>query len=166
MTNKLKIVAAAAFTTVSGFLGTNSEAEARGERPDPKQNRITNKFNDVTLVYHVRKGLLQLGNRTYRVGAGNRKGHNNPAYEKVTDVGPPPRGTYEVTPREAPFFGTDAWRVLDTPGRTGILIHTDAIGLKGRPPGESKGCIVVQHKHWKRFVADMERLEPTRIIIK
>jgi hypothetical protein len=118
-----------------------------------------------TLVYHVRSGRLEFNGRVYDAGSGNRNGYNNPSMSHVSKRGPVPAGVFPVTPREGLFHGTEAWRVLDTPGRSGILIHPASVRLRGRPFGESMGCIAVK-EHYEQFKRDMHRLHPTTIVVK
>jgi hypothetical protein len=120
---------------------------------------------DVTLIFHVRSGRLELNGHVYDAGSGNREGYNNPSMSHVRNRGPVPAGHYTVSPRGAPFHGTEAWRVEGTPGRAGILIHPASVRLRGRPFGESLGCIAVKD-NYEQFKRDMHRLHPSHIIIK
>jgi hypothetical protein len=131
------------------------------------ENSISNTFRSAsdTIVFHVRSGRLEFNGHVYDAGSGNRNGYNNPNMSHVSKRGPVPAGVYSLTPREGLFHGTEAWRVLDTPGRTGILIHPASVRLRGRPFGESLGCIAVK-ENYEQFKRDMHRLQPSRIIVK
>ncbi len=163
----------AAFAGAGGTASAGSPAHWHKHRPSfPSLSKLARVFlppmapGEHALVYHVRARRFTLGDHVYPGGSGLGRGFNKSAYECVTDVGPIPRGEYWLTPREAPFFGERAWRVQNTPCRTGILVHSDDIGVRGRPAGESKGCAVVKAKYWPDFVRDMDYYRPTRIIVK
>jgi len=71
---------------------------------------------------------------------------NNPGMESVHDVGPIPRGTYEIgAPFDSPEHGPLAMPLTpcpgtDTFGRSGFLMHGDSL----EHPGEaSHGCIIM-----------------------
>ncbi len=81
--------------------------------------------------------------------SGFESGRNNPALQGVRDIGPIPRGQYEIGVPEAvltpgphgpfvlpltPAAGTD------THGRAGFLIHGDSVQ---HPGGASHGCIIL-----------------------
>lgn len=75
-------------------------------------------------------------------GAGSAR--NNPDYQCVEDLGPIPRGWYEIgAERDSPAPVTlpltpDAGN--DMCGRSGFLIHADSVA---RPGWASQGCIIL-----------------------
>jgi|HubBroStandDraft_5_1064220.scaffolds.fasta_scaffold300631_2 hypothetical protein len=78
--------------------------------------------------------------------SGLAEGKNNPAMERIHDVGPIPRGSYTIGPefqsekhgpvvhKLAPNDGTDEY------GRDGFLMHGDS---NAHPGAASLGCIVI-----------------------
>jgi hypothetical protein len=118
------------------------------------------------LYYYVASHHFDLNGHIYEGGSGQKQGYNNSAYECKSNIGPVPRGEFRLTEREKPFFGQRAWRILGTPcHRTGILVHSDRVGVAGRPQGETKGCAGVKAALWPQFVKEMDSYKPTRIIV-
>jgi len=77
-------------------------------------------------------------------GFGN--GRNNPAYEKVPDCGPIPKGVWYIARWYPQYEGKGALVarlvpkfITETYGRAGFLIHGDSIE---RPGQGSHGCII------------------------
>ena len=80
--------------------------------------------------------------------SGHDEGKNNPSLENVHNVGPIPRGRYDIgEPFNSPEHGPLAMPLTpqpgtDTFGRSGFLMHGDSI----EHPGEaSLGCIIMPH---------------------
>ncbi len=77
--------------------------------------------------------------------AGLGEGKNNPAMEKVKNMGPIPRGSWTIgTPHDTPDHGPFVMRLSPadgtvTFGRDGFLIHGDSIA---KPGTASHGCII------------------------
>lgn len=96
--------------------------------------------------YSQSTGQLTRNERVAGIGyAGAGGGRNNPRMENVRDVGPIPRGTYQISrPRNSERRGP---HVMDLSpvghnalGRTNFLIHGDS----ARHPGQaSQGCIIL-----------------------
>jgi hypothetical protein len=152
--------------------GAAGAAPRHHPRPHPRHS-LAQRFQKAAqpgehvLYYYVRSHHFELDGHVYDGGSGQGPGYNNSAYECRKDIGPVPRGSYALTPREAPYFGQPAWRINDTPcDRTGILVHSDRIGVRGRPQGETKGCAAVKDAEWEAFVAEMNIYKPTRIIVR
>jgi hypothetical protein len=118
----------------------------------------------------VNKGILELtanGHvfKTYQAGSGNRYGFNNPDCHEA-NRGPAPAGTFPVTHREGLFHGCEAWRIVTNgTGRDNILIHSDGVRLRGRPKGETLGCIGVEDGLYAQFRKDMHIYGPDKITI-
>lgn len=98
-------------------------------------------------VYHQRTGELWLDGALLGDGySGHGFGKNNPALQKVKNVGPIPQGDYlignaftdpergTVVMPVTPKLGTDTW------GRYGFLIHGDSVLNPGQA---SDGCIIL-----------------------
>lgn len=96
-------------------------------------------------TYEQSTGLLAQDGKRLAIGyAGSGVGKNNPLYEMIHDVGPIPRGLYDIG---RPFNSDDHGPVVLplTPrhaafGRSGFLIHGNGV----TNPGEaSHGCIIL-----------------------
>jgi hypothetical protein len=96
--------------------------------------------------YSQSTGQLRHNGRAVGVGyAGNGAGKNNPRMEMMPEVGPIPRGRYQISrPYDTEGHGPHVMK-LDplghtAHGRTAFLIHGD----NRRSPGHaSKGCIIL-----------------------
>lgn len=92
-------------------------------------------------------GLLRLGGLVLGRGySGSPFGRNNPAFERVANVGPIPRGLWSLEkPRDTKEHGPFVIPLVpeegtDTFGREGFLIHGDSIKAAGTA---SHGCIIL-----------------------
>ena len=86
---------------------------------------------------------------TWGVGfSGHGNGVNNPAYQKVANVGPIPRGLWSIgKPENSPHTGPFSLPLtpkagIETFGRSDFLIHGDAITEPGAKAA-SHGCIIL-----------------------
>jgi hypothetical protein len=100
-------------------------------------------------TYKQSNGFLVNGNGTHRATgySGHGEGKNNPAMQEVHDVGPIPRGIYDIEgePFDSPKHGKYCLRLKPRPenemyGRDGFLCHGDKIGAPGTA---SEGCIIM-----------------------
>lgn len=78
-------------------------------------------------------------------GAGD--GKNNPAFQRVRNVGPIPQGKWKISgpPVDTPSHGPFVLHLFPCPstntfGRDGFLIHGDSVRLPGTA---SEGCIIL-----------------------
>lgn len=82
--------------------------------------------------------------------AGFGRGKNNPAMERIANVGPLPAGWYHIeAPINSPVHGPFAMRLTPRSsnemfGRSAFMIHGDS---KSRPGEASQGCIVLARKY-------------------
>ncbi|WP_375428096.1 tlde1 domain-containing protein [uncultured Sphingomonas sp.] len=97
--------------------------------------------------------------------AGAGQGRNDPDLQCVQDIGPIPRGWYDLgmvvnepAPVTIPLTPDPA---NDMCGRSGFLIHADSIT---RPGWASDGCIVIADRRKRQDIAasGMHRLEVVR----
>lgn len=98
-------------------------------------------------VYEQRTGRLLLDGNLIAIGySGHNEGKNNPALQEIHELGPLPRGWYDIGDL---FYsrdhGPDCLRLTPRPetemfGRAGMLIHGDKIG---DPGAASLGCIIM-----------------------
>lgn len=100
-------------------------------------------------IYQQNSGVLSFNGEIIAKGySGFGEGKNNPAMEKIADIGPIPRGVYNIGPsyddkekgpcvmRLTPSLWTDPH------GRSGFMIHGDSIIHPGMA---SHGCIILMH---------------------
>ncbi|MFM0268275.1 tlde1 domain-containing protein [Paraburkholderia sediminicola] len=95
--------------------------------------------------------------------SGAATGKNNPAMQAVPNIGPIPRGSYQVgEPHTSPHTGTytlnlTATAGTNTFGRSAFRIHGDSLH---HPGTASEGCIImgVQTRH-RIWVSGDRRLE-------
>ena len=98
-------------------------------------------------TYDQKTGVLTKDGETIGEGySGFEQGKNNPDMEKVENVGPIPKGKYEIgTPHDTQSHGPHVMALspaagTETFGRSGFLIHGDAIADPGTA---SHGCIIL-----------------------
>lgn len=99
----------------------------------------------MTWTYHQATGqLLHDGAFAYCGYSGTGPGRNNPVAESIPNVGPIPRGLYDIVgPVEHPGLKAPVFRLVprpetDTHGRAGFLIHGDNVNNDA-----SHGCIIL-----------------------
>jgi type VI secretion system (T6SS) effector TldE1-like protein len=91
---------------------------------------------------------------------GGLQGKNNPDAENVPNVGPTPRGTYQIGPA---FDSNDHGPIVmhlvpepgtDTLGRSGFLIHGDSVHAPGTA---SHGCVIMPRPVREAIAASPDR---------
>lgn len=97
--------------------------------------------------YDQKSGSISLDGFQHGIGySGHGEGKNNPLMEAVHEMGPIPRGTYEIGPphntvTHGPYvMSLTPNRETNTLGRSGFLIHGDSIE---KPGTASRGCIIL-----------------------
>lgn len=110
----------------------------------------------MTWRYEQVTGRLLYNGDLVAIGySGAGEGKNNPAMEDVHNVGPTPKGKYEIGPPvDTTTHGPYVLRLTacagnDMCGRSGFLIHGDSVS---KPGTASQGCIImpraVREKIW------------------
>lgn len=132
---------------------------------DPKHDPIN---LDATWTYSQKAGELHHDGKTIATGySGAGLGKNNPGMENVPNVGPIPRGEWNVTgpPVDTPNHGPYVLRLEPKPetetfGRDGFLMHGDS---REHPGCASQGCIIlprpVREEVWTSGDRDLEVVE-------
>ncbi len=113
---------------------------------DPKRSTID--LNALAWTYAQQSGELAQDGRPVATGySGANEGKNNPALEKVPNVGPIPCGSWTITgpPVDTHDHGPYVLRLEPaaetlTHARTGFLIHGDS---RANPGTASHGCIIL-----------------------
>lgn len=92
--------------------------------------------------------------------SGFGEGKNHPAFEAVPDIGPIPRGEYDVSePFDSETHGPLCFRLTpkpgtDTHGRAGFLIHGDSFHQPGQA---SHGCIILDRPTREKIARSADR---------
>ncbi|WP_281177397.1 tlde1 domain-containing protein [Paraburkholderia ferrariae] len=95
--------------------------------------------------------------------SGRGEGKNNAAMQSSSNIGPIPRGKYQITsPFTHPHAGPYTMRLHPKPGtmtygRSGFMIHGDSVA---HARNASKGCIILaptlRHRIWHSGDRDLE----------
>ena len=116
----------------------------------------------MTWIYSQESGKLSWGDTVVGTGySGNEEGKNNPAFERTPNVGPIPRGQYEIGPpfdteTHGPFvMKLTASGPTYTYGRSGFLIHGDSVYAPGTA---SEGCIILARAVRERIASSQDNL--------
>lgn len=114
----------------------------------------------MTWIYSQESGKLKWGDQVIGTGySGHGDGKNSPAHEDVPNVGPIPRGTYEIgSPFDTETHGPFVMRLSPsgstyTFGRSGFLIHGDSIKAPGTA---SEGCIILARSIRERIASSQD----------
>jgi hypothetical protein len=129
----------ASLTNGAGLAGVGPDLRALG-------------FDETTAVYDISSKSVYMSNRV-RLEAHSGLGDlmDDPAHVSKPNVGATPPNLYELKPRERPFHGVQALRMIpvgdnDTFGRSGLLVHSYLLGANG----DSNGCVSI--KNYDRFL--------------
>jgi Protein of unknown function (DUF2778) len=98
-------------------------------------------------IYDQRTGTLSRNDEVLGQGySGFGDGKNNPVMQDEANLGPIPKGSYEIgPPRDTPTHGPHVMELspsaeTHTFGRSGFLIHGDSVV---NPGTASHGCIIL-----------------------
>jgi hypothetical protein len=122
-------------------------------------------YDSLTAVYDISARTVYMPNGT-RLEAHSGMGAlmDDPRYVGERDVGPTPPNVYDLKPRERPFHGVKALRMIPqdesaTLGRDGLLTHSYLLG----PNGDSNGC--VSFKNYDKFLIAFQNGEVKRLVV-
>lgn len=112
----------------------------------PKTSSID--LNAFAWTYAQQSGEIEQDGRQVAAGySGANEGKNNPAFEKVPNLGPIPRGDWTIVgpPVDTHEHGPYVLRLepaagTETHGRCGFLMHGDS---RTHPGNASQGCIIL-----------------------
>ena len=114
----------------------------------------------MTWFYSQRTGVLRHGEDIEATGySGYALGKNNPDMQNVHDIGPIPRGEYQIgTPRDTAEHGPFVLPLAASMenvmhGRSGFLIHGDSIAAPGTA---SHGCIILGKAAREQIAASLD----------
>jgi hypothetical protein len=121
-------------------------------------------YDHLTAVYDISARVVYLPNGTRleaHSGLGNTK--DDPRHASERGVGATPPAVYDLKPRERPFHGVQALRMIpvegNTLGRSGLLAHGYMLG----PDGDSNGCVSI--KNYDRFLSAFQNGEVKRLVV-
>ena len=122
-------------------------------------------YDSLTAVYDISARTVYMPNGG-RLEAHSGMGTmmDDPRYIGERDVGPTPPNVYDLKPRERPFHGVKALRMIPqdesaTLGRDGLLTHSYLLG----PNGDSNGC--VSFKNYDKFLTAFQNGEVKRLVV-
>ena len=122
-------------------------------------------YDSATAVYDISARTVYMPNGA-RLEAHSGMGAlmDDPRYVGERDVGPTPPNVYDLKPRERPFHGVKALRMIPqdesaTLGRDGLLTHSYLLG----PNGDSNGC--VSFKNYDKFLTAFQHGEVKRLVV-
>ncbi len=122
-------------------------------------------YDSLTAVYDISARTVYMPNGG-RLEAHSGMGAmmDDPRYVSERDVGPTPPNVYDLKPRERPFHGVRALRMIPqdetaTLGRDGLLTHSYLLG----PNGDSNGC--VSFKNYDKFLIAFQNGEVKRLVV-
>ena len=122
-------------------------------------------YDNLTAVYDISARTVYMPNGA-RLEAHSGMGAlmDDPRYVSERDVGPTPPNVYDLKPRERPFHGVKALRMIPqdesaTLGRDGLLTHSYLLG----PNGDSNGC--VSFKNYDKFLTAFQNGEIKRLVV-
>jgi hypothetical protein len=122
-------------------------------------------YDSFTAVYDISARTVYMPNGA-RLEAHSGLGTmmDDPRYIGERDVGPTPPNVYDLKPRERPFHGVKALRMIPqdesaTLGRDGLLTHSYLLG----PNGDSNGC--VSFKNYDKFLTAFQNGEVKRLVV-
>jgi Protein of unknown function (DUF2778) len=121
-------------------------------------------YDHLTAVYDISARVVHLPNGTRleaHSGLGNTK--DDPRHVSERGVGATPPAVYDLKPRDRPFHGVQALRMIpvegNTLGRSGLLAHGYMLG----PEGDSNGCVSI--KNYDRFLSAFQNGEIKRLVV-
>jgi hypothetical protein len=122
-------------------------------------------YDSLTAVYDISARTVYMPNGVkLEAHSGMGALMDDPRYVSERDVGPTPPNVYDLKPRERPFHGVKALRMIPqdengTLGRDGLLTHSYLLG----PNGDSNGC--VSFKDYDKFLSAFEKGEIKRLVV-
>ena len=122
-------------------------------------------FDNLTAVYDISAHAVYLpSGLSLEAHSGMGSLKDDPEHVSVPNAGATPPAVYDLKPREKPFHGVEALRMIpvegsDISGRSGLLVHSFMLG----PNGDSNGCVSV--KNYDRFLKAFNDGEVNRLVV-
>jgi hypothetical protein len=122
-------------------------------------------YDNLTAVYDISAHAVYLPDGS-KLEAHSGRGNlmDDPGHASERNEGATPPNVYDLKPREAPFHGVQALRMIpvgdrSTLGRSGLLAHSYMLG----PNGDSNGCVSI--KNYEKFLAAFTKGEIKRLVV-
>ncbi|MDO9294684.1 DUF2778 domain-containing protein [Bradyrhizobium sp.] len=122
-------------------------------------------YDSLTAVYDISARTVYMPDGA-RLEAHSGMGSmmDDPTYVGERDLGPTPPNVYDLKPRERPFHGVKALRMIPQDegaalGRDGLLTHSYLLG----PNGDSNGC--VSFRNYDKFLTAFQSGEVKRLVV-
>jgi hypothetical protein len=122
-------------------------------------------YDNLTAVYDISARTVYMPNGLkLEAHSGLGSLMDDPGHVSERNVGATPPNVYELKPRERPFHGVQALRMIpvgaqDTLGRSGLLAHSYMLGANGG----SNGCVSI--KDYERFLKAFNNGEINRLVV-
>jgi hypothetical protein len=122
-------------------------------------------YDNLTAVYDISARTVYMPNGLkLEAHSGFGSLIDDPGHVSERNVGATPPNVYELKPRERPFHGVQALRMIpvgarDTLGRSGLLAHSYMLGANG----DSNGCVSI--KDYERFLKAFNNGEIKRLVV-
>jgi hypothetical protein len=122
-------------------------------------------YDNFTAVYDISARTVYMPNGLkLEAHSGLGSLMDDPGHVSERNVGATPPNVYELKPRERPFHGVQALRMIpvgtqDALGRSGLLAHSYMLGANGG----SNGCVSI--KDYERFLKAFNNGEINRLVV-
>lgn len=122
-------------------------------------------YDGSTAVYDISAHAVYLPNgASLEAHSGMGSLRDDPEHVSVPNAGATPPAVYGLMPRERPFHGVQALRMIpaegsDISGRSGLLTHSFMLG----PKGDSNGCVSI--RDYDRFLKAFNDGEINRLVV-
>ncbi len=143
------------------FASLSPDGGLLGDRPD-----LTSLgYDNLTAVYDISARTVYMPNGLkLEAHSGFGSLMDDPGHVSERNVGATPPNVYDLKPRERPFHGVQALRMIPvgaqgTLGRSGLLAHSYMLGAKG----DSNGCVSI--KDYERFLKAFNNGEINRLVV-
>jgi hypothetical protein len=122
-------------------------------------------YDNVTAVYDISARAVYMPDGSkLEAHSGFGSLMDDPAHVSERNVGATPPNVYDLKPRERPFHGVQALRMIPvgdngTLGRSGLLAHSYMLG----PKGDSNGCVSI--KNYEKFLKAFSNGEIKHLVV-
>ena len=145
----------------AAFASLSPDGGLLGDRP----NLTSLGYDNLTAVYDISARTVYMPNGLkLEAHSGFGSLMDDPGHVSERNVGATPPNVYDLKPRERPFHGVQALRMIPvgaqgTLGRSGLLAHSYMLGANGG----SNGCVSI--KDYERFLKAFNNGEINRLVV-
>jgi hypothetical protein len=122
-------------------------------------------YDNLTAVYDISAHTVYMPNGLkLEAHSGFGTLMDDPGHVSERNVGATPPNVYDLKPRQRPFHGVQALRMIpvggnSAPGRSGLLAHSYMLGGNG----DSNGCVSI--KNYEKFLKAFNNGEIKRLVV-